>query len=60
MAEAPAPQGDDSEAVSAAEQDESKPRVAKEISPAAGLAPEMLDVEAESPILPASDEREES
>jgi len=60
VAEAPAPLGDGDEAVPEPDQDESKRRVAKEITPAAGPAPEMLDVEAESPILPGSVEREES
>jgi len=40
--------------------DEPKRRVARDFAPAAGTIVEMLDVEAESPILPGSVEREES
>ena len=41
------------------DREEPKMQAARDFSPAAGPTAEMLDVEAESPILPASDEREE-
>jgi hypothetical protein len=54
------PQGDSSATTPEPERDEPKPEAAIDLALAAAPIAEMLDVEAESPILPGSVEREES
>ena len=58
--EAMAPQGDVSATTPEPERDEPKPEAARDLALATAPVAEMLDVEAESPILPGSVEREES
>ena len=58
--EAPVPPGGDGVASLEADRDEPKRPAARDSTPVAAPPAEMLDVEAESPILPGSVEREES
>ena len=60
LPETPRPPGGSDAATPEADRDEPKRGAATDLTPAARPASEMLDVEAESPIMPGSVAREES